>query len=308
MEPGAPRAALTLCLWLWLAASGGCLAPGPGSAAAAAATARRLDESLSAGSVQRARCASRCLSLQITRISAFFQHFQVRAPSPWLWLRRGPRCSRGAPGARARLPPRLGERRVGPRVPPRGLHGPGACRFSPWRPSGQHLPLLLLPSPGRPAGSESSRSPLGTESARPPAQFGGFPGYSRVGLSLSRDHSARSLAAGTTSPAHSRAPRDARRRRRHSRGPPGALACPRVAGARPADASEAFELWLSLPAGLGLTGHPWRPTQGPRARSCALGCAARVRVAAAVSVRFAAPRVRGVADDWRRGQRVSADG
>lgn len=70
MVPGAPGAALTLCLWL--AAAGGCLAAGPGAAAA-----RRLDESLSAGSVQRARCASRCLSLQITRISAFFQHFQV---------------------------------------------------------------------------------------------------------------------------------------------------------------------------------------------------------------------------------------
>ncbi|MBZ3880009.1 Anosmin-1 [Sciurus carolinensis] len=73
MEPGAPGAALTLCLWL--AVCGGCLAASPGAAAA-----RRLDESLSAGSVQRARCASRCLSLQITRISAFFQHFQPLFP------------------------------------------------------------------------------------------------------------------------------------------------------------------------------------------------------------------------------------
>ncbi|KAB0354009.1 hypothetical protein FD755_023298 [Muntiacus reevesi] len=69
MAAGAPGAALTLCLWL--AASGGCLAAGSGAAAA-----RRLDESLAAGSVQRALCASRCLSLQITRISAFFQQFQ----------------------------------------------------------------------------------------------------------------------------------------------------------------------------------------------------------------------------------------
>ncbi|XP_077886811.1 uncharacterized protein LOC144370089 [Ictidomys tridecemlineatus] len=69
MEPGAPGAALTLCLWL--AACGGGLAPSPGAAAA-----RRLDESLSAGSVQGARCAARCLSLQITRISALVQHFQ----------------------------------------------------------------------------------------------------------------------------------------------------------------------------------------------------------------------------------------
>lgn len=82
MAAGAPGAALTLCFWL--AASGGCLAAGSGAAAA-----RRLDESLAAGSVQRARCASRCLSLQITRISAFFQHFQVRTtarPGPPLAL------------------------------------------------------------------------------------------------------------------------------------------------------------------------------------------------------------------------------
>lgn len=82
MVPGAPGAALTLCLWL--AASGGCLAAG-------GAAARRLDESLSAGSVQRARCASRCLSLQITRISAFFQHFQVRGPRA-----RPPRAARAS--------------------------------------------------------------------------------------------------------------------------------------------------------------------------------------------------------------------
>ncbi|XP_023563216.1 anosmin-1 isoform X2 [Octodon degus] len=90
MEPGAPRAALTLrlCLWLWLAASGGCLAPSPGLVAAA----RRLDESLSAGSVQRARCASRCLSLQITRISAFFQHFQNNGSL--VWCQNHKQCSK----------------------------------------------------------------------------------------------------------------------------------------------------------------------------------------------------------------------
>ncbi|XP_004867413.1 anosmin-1 isoform X1 [Heterocephalus glaber] len=90
MEPGAPCVALTLCLWLWLAASGGCLAPGPGLVAAA--TARRLDESLSAGSVQRARCASRCLSLQITRISAFFQHFQNNGSL--VWCQNHKQCSK----------------------------------------------------------------------------------------------------------------------------------------------------------------------------------------------------------------------
>ncbi|XP_077002560.1 anosmin-1 [Tamandua tetradactyla] len=83
MDPGAPGAALTLCLWL--AASGGCLAAGPGAG-------RRLDESLAAGSVQRARCASRCLSLQITRISAFFQHFQSNGSL--VWCQNHKQCSK----------------------------------------------------------------------------------------------------------------------------------------------------------------------------------------------------------------------
>lgn len=99
MVPGASGAALTLCLWL--AASGGCLAAGPGAGAA-----RRLDESLSAGSVQRARCASRCLSLQITRISAFFQHFQV-----------GTAVARVLPGAAGREPPSLGAQTSRPAQP-----------------------------------------------------------------------------------------------------------------------------------------------------------------------------------------------
>ncbi|XP_063577554.1 anosmin-1-like isoform X2 [Pongo abelii] len=54
MAPEVPGAVLTLCLWL--EASEGCLAAGPGAAAA-----QLLDESLSAWSVLRARCASRCL-------------------------------------------------------------------------------------------------------------------------------------------------------------------------------------------------------------------------------------------------------
>ncbi|XP_037678240.1 anosmin-1 isoform X3 [Choloepus didactylus] len=83
MEPWAPGVALTLCLWL--AACGGCVAAGPGAA-------RRLDESLAAGSVQRARCASRCLSLQITRISAFFQHFQCLEPCKESWDPRKHQC------------------------------------------------------------------------------------------------------------------------------------------------------------------------------------------------------------------------
>ncbi|XP_071076347.1 anosmin-1 [Desmodus rotundus] len=85
MVPWAPGAALTLCLWL--AAAESSLAAGPGAAAA-----RRLDESLSAGSVQRARCASRCLSLQITRISAFFQHFQNNGSL--VWCQNHKQCSK----------------------------------------------------------------------------------------------------------------------------------------------------------------------------------------------------------------------
>ncbi|XP_026304910.1 uncharacterized protein LOC113220258, partial [Piliocolobus tephrosceles] len=85
MVLGVPSAVLTLCLWL--AASRGCLAAGPGAVAA-----RRLDESLSAGSVQRARCASRCLSLQITRISAFFQHFQNNGSL--VWCQNHKQCSK----------------------------------------------------------------------------------------------------------------------------------------------------------------------------------------------------------------------
>ncbi|KAM6151446.1 anosmin-1 [Rhynchocyon petersi] len=83
MQPGAPGA---LTLYLCLAA-GGCLAAGSGAAAA-----RRLDESLAAGSVQRARCASRCLSLQITRISAFFQHFQNNGSL--VWCQNHKQCSK----------------------------------------------------------------------------------------------------------------------------------------------------------------------------------------------------------------------
>uniref|UniRef100_A0A8C8S0E6 Anosmin-1 n=1 Tax=Pelusios castaneus TaxID=367368 RepID=A0A8C8S0E6_9SAUR len=60
---------VSLPLLLWITASWGCLA-----------AARKQDEPFSAVSVYRARCTSRCLSLQITRISAFFKHFQVGSP------------------------------------------------------------------------------------------------------------------------------------------------------------------------------------------------------------------------------------
>uniref|UniRef100_A0A8D2JAB1 Anosmin-1 n=1 Tax=Varanus komodoensis TaxID=61221 RepID=A0A8D2JAB1_VARKO len=87
-EPGAP-----LTLLLWITASWSCL---PGSAAgageAATAAARRQDESFSAASVYGARCTSRCLSLQITRISAFFKHFQNN--SSLVWCQNHKQCSK----------------------------------------------------------------------------------------------------------------------------------------------------------------------------------------------------------------------
>lgn len=57
----------TLCLWIILLTT-------PGSVSA-----RKQDDSFFTGSIYRARCASRCLSLHITRISAFFKHSQVGA-------------------------------------------------------------------------------------------------------------------------------------------------------------------------------------------------------------------------------------
>ena len=56
----------SLCVWIMLVMA----APGGGSA-------RKQDDSFFTASVYRARCASRCLSLHITRISAFFRHSQV---------------------------------------------------------------------------------------------------------------------------------------------------------------------------------------------------------------------------------------
>lgn len=62
-------ASACVALWLWITAL----------MSAGSVCARKQDESFFTGSVYRARCASRCLSLHITRISAFFKHSQVRA-------------------------------------------------------------------------------------------------------------------------------------------------------------------------------------------------------------------------------------
>lgn len=57
---------VTLCLWITALMSAGSVC------------AKKQDDSFFTASIYRARCASRCLSLHITRISAFFKHSQVR--------------------------------------------------------------------------------------------------------------------------------------------------------------------------------------------------------------------------------------
>ncbi|XP_015278455.1 PREDICTED: anosmin-1 [Gekko japonicus] len=92
-EPGAPP----VTLLLWITAAWGCLlgaaaAAGGGAGETAAGAARRQEESFSAASVYGARCASRCLSLQITRISAFFKHFQNNGSL--VWCQNHKQCSK----------------------------------------------------------------------------------------------------------------------------------------------------------------------------------------------------------------------
>lgn len=73
----------TVCLWITA------LLLSPGSVCA-----RKQDDSFFTASIYRARCASRCLSLHITRISAFFKHSQVRAARLRnFWKHNPPRVS-----------------------------------------------------------------------------------------------------------------------------------------------------------------------------------------------------------------------
>ncbi|XP_053864115.1 anosmin-1 isoform X1 [Malaclemys terrapin pileata] len=94
--------AVSLTLFLWITASWGCLA-----AAAGVAAARKQDESFSTVSVYRARCTSRCLSLQITRISAFFKHFQNNGSL--VWCQNHKQCSKSFMHA---VDKRLSKRRI----------------------------------------------------------------------------------------------------------------------------------------------------------------------------------------------------
>uniref|UniRef100_A0ABM5FYK6 Anosmin-1 n=1 Tax=Pogona vitticeps TaxID=103695 RepID=A0ABM5FYK6_9SAUR len=94
-----PCVPLTLLLWItasWGGLPGACTGASEAAAAAAAvpvvAAARRQDESFSAASIYGARCASRCLSLQITRISAFFKHFQNNGSL--VWCQNHKQCSK----------------------------------------------------------------------------------------------------------------------------------------------------------------------------------------------------------------------
>lgn len=67
MLPRSVNVCVTLCLWITELSTHGTFA-----------SRTRQDDSFFTASIYRARCASRCLSLHITRISAFFKHSQVR--------------------------------------------------------------------------------------------------------------------------------------------------------------------------------------------------------------------------------------
>lgn len=54
--------------------------------------AKKHDESFFTGSIYRARCASRCLSLHITRISTFIKHFQSNGSL--VWCQNHKQCSK----------------------------------------------------------------------------------------------------------------------------------------------------------------------------------------------------------------------
>ncbi|KAJ8350687.1 hypothetical protein SKAU_G00258170 [Synaphobranchus kaupii] len=71
-----------LTLFLWITAS---LSLGN-------AATKKQDDSFFTGSIYRARCASRCLSLHITRISAFFKHFQNNGSL--VWCQNHKQCSK----------------------------------------------------------------------------------------------------------------------------------------------------------------------------------------------------------------------
>ncbi|KAM9485323.1 anosmin-1-like [Salvelinus alpinus] len=72
---------VTLCLWITVLSTHGTFA-----------ARTRQDDSFFTASIYRARCASRCLSLHITRISAFFKHSQNNGSL--VWCQNHKQCSK----------------------------------------------------------------------------------------------------------------------------------------------------------------------------------------------------------------------
>ncbi|KAK0132777.1 Anosmin-1 [Merluccius polli] len=80
------RTTFSTCAWIMLAVLVMTATPGRASSP------RRQDDSFFTASVYRARCASRCLSLHITRISAFFRHTQNNGSL--VWCQNHKQCSK----------------------------------------------------------------------------------------------------------------------------------------------------------------------------------------------------------------------
>ncbi|XP_024245204.1 anosmin-1 [Oncorhynchus tshawytscha] len=81
MLPRSLTVCVTLCLWITVLSTHGTFA-----------ARTRQDDSFFTASIYRARCASRCLSLHITRISAFFKHSQNNGSL--VWCQNHKQCSK----------------------------------------------------------------------------------------------------------------------------------------------------------------------------------------------------------------------
>uniref|UniRef100_A0A8C7QVR7 Anosmin 1 n=1 Tax=Oncorhynchus mykiss TaxID=8022 RepID=A0A8C7QVR7_ONCMY len=81
MLPRSLTVCVTLCLWITVLSTHGTFA-----------ARTRQDDSFFTTSIYRARCASRCLSLHITRISAFFKHSQCLEPCKESWDLKENQC------------------------------------------------------------------------------------------------------------------------------------------------------------------------------------------------------------------------
>ncbi|XP_038870450.1 anosmin-1-like [Salvelinus fontinalis] len=81
MLPRSVTVCVTLCLWITVLSTHGTFA-----------ARTRQDDSFFTASIYRARCASRCLSLHITRISAFFKHSQNNGSL--VWCQNHKQCSK----------------------------------------------------------------------------------------------------------------------------------------------------------------------------------------------------------------------